>query len=138
MIMNDLEQLPMEIVNKIMIYMTNPLADLFKKSKFFGKPFPFLYCPNASHEKSCSSPVRSDYDNIIGMILKNRRLQNNVTKWKYPMFFIHSNDHTVDYYMGTDILYIVGLPRFRNELGLDEVRVNLFPTFQQVASEIEN
>lgn len=132
------KHLPVEIVDKIQIYVTCPIADMFRKARYYGRPFPFLYCDHNVLEE-CSLIVQKDYQKIMKDIVAHRRLQPNFREWKYRMFHVHSNDEDDEYYKGTDKLYFIGMPRFQNEVGLMEVRMNLFPLFEEVATNnVEN
>lgn len=107
---------------------SNPIADMFRKEKFYGRPFPFVHLKSKVHHSDlCNSDIiRRDYQQITRSILSHRTFQSKFTLWKYPLYFIHTNDDTSEYYYGTDPLYIMDLPRFQNEIGMDEIRVNLF------------
>jgi hypothetical protein len=90
--------------------------------------------------EECSLTVQTDYQKIVKDIVAHRRLQCNIREWKYHLFHVYSNDNAEEYFKGTDKLYFLDMPRFRNEVGLLEVRMNLFPLFEHVAtnSDMEN
>jgi hypothetical protein len=82
--------------------------------------------------------VQTDYQKIVKEIVAHRRLQSNFREWKYRMFHVHSNDGAEEYFNGTDNLYFVDMPRFKNEMGLMEISINLFPLFEHVATTTHN
>lgn len=133
------QHLPFDIVQKIQIFVTCPIAEIVRTSRYYGRPFPFLYC-HRNVTKECTLDVQTDYEKIIKEIVAHRRLQSNFREWKYRMFHVYANDGTEEYFNGTDNLYFVGMPRFKNEMGLLEVSINLFPVFEHVATNnnVEN
>jgi len=120
--------LPMEIIHKITIFCSSPIADMFKQSKFHGKPFPFLHTANSTREK-CMERVREDYHQIHRDILKHRKLQPNFKTWRYRMYHVYQPNNVPVYFYGVDKLYFLDMTRFKNEMGMWECRINLFPEF---------
>lgn len=102
-------KLPQELLQKIFLYSTSPVAEIFKKEKFFGRPFPFLYCPNSSWMHA-PPIVQEDFFTIHRQILRHRKLQLNYKPWKYEMFHIHSIPNEPEYFIGVDRLYFISVP----------------------------
>lgn len=57
--------LPDEIVNKILLYTSSPVAEIFKHSKYYGAHYPFRKLYEVSKlPRRCDRKVRHDYYRI--------------------------------------------------------------------------
>lgn len=87
--------LPIEVINKIFLYISSSTASILKNSEFYGKSFPFLYL----EQTNSSSNVQIDYHHINN-IMKNNCMHGD----RYLLF------HHYDYPIlseNTEIVYIL-------------------------------
>lgn len=108
---SSLESLPLDIQKLIFQFCSHPVADIFKKTVFFAKVFPYLYCPQTVWRETMNNMVFSDYRSMMQRILKHRHLQPNYRPWKYYMFHVHcANGNDGDkFFTGIDRLFSLGM-----------------------------
>lgn len=89
-----MDGLPIEIVNKIFLYVSSPTSDLMKRSRYYGKTFPFMALRNGdNYENPFPFPtaVEMDYRRIYRKVAENGYYDPNVDgKWRYRKFHEYS------------------------------------------------
>ena len=92
--------LPIEIINKIFLYLSSSTASLIKESEFYGQSFPFLYLEQIEMFPPINN-VHQDYINI-NTLVKQHEISDN----RYILFHYHTNYANILISEQSDVIFI--------------------------------
>lgn len=101
-ILQNMTALPIEIMNKIFLYMSSPTSNIIRNSKIFSKPFPLMSLRRVDEPDPFPFPtkIEMDYRRIYYKICKNRLSYDNnePSGYHYRRFHEFSNqmEHVED------------------------------------------
>lgn len=142
---NDMTYIPIEIINKIFMYIESPTNDIIKHSKYYGSSFPFLLLKKLRMSPTNKSVSLQDcivhyHHTIYWKVAEN---EHPLFPGKYKLFHIYNNNNKYDNNqrdtysenMGISMLYYYQL--FVSKYYYDEYEQYPFPSMTNNITEYD-